>query len=111
MSSRVKILSIEEMKARRKAKRAKGKDKVESSAEPKESQERVTPEAGDQGTIMGSIEASQSKKRKALFDPEEDPENVLIKIPHRATAIADSSSLTHFVGGLLLEKDEARLRD
>ena len=111
MSSRVKIPSIEEIKAKRKAVRAKGKGKVEASAEHKDSQEKMTLDAGREGIMVGSAGASKSKKRKALFDPEEDLENIVIKIPRGSAAIADASVLTNFVEGLLLEEDESRLRD
>ena len=81
MSSRVKIPSIEDIKAKRKAVRAKGKGKVEASAEHKDSQEKMTLDAGREGITLGSAGASKSKKRKALFDPEEDLENIVIRIP------------------------------
>ena len=110
MSSRVKIPSIEEIRAKRKAAKTKGKGKVDASAEHKDSQEKMAMDAGREEITIGSAGASKSKKRKALFDPEEDLENIVIKIPRGSAAIADASVLNNFVEGLLLEEDESRLR-
>lgn len=52
--------------------------------------------------------AVASKKQKAIVKPEEDSENVIIKIPHGITAISDPSSPLKFVKGFLLEEDEHR---
>ena len=111
MSGRVKIPSIEEMKARRKAKKARGKEKVDVPIEKNESQQLLGAEEVDIGASPMSAGGSQVKKRKALCDPGEDLENVIVKIPRGAAVIADPSSLSSFVDGLLLEEDEMRLRD
>ena len=111
MSNRVKIPTLEEMKAKRKAKRAKGKGKADEMSTVPDSQHELTAPEFHEGAGMKSAEASQSKKRKALFDPEEDMENIILKIPRGAAAITDPSSLSPFVESLLLEEDEMRLRD
>ena len=108
MSNRVKIPSIEEIKAKRKA---KGKEKVEVPTEKNESQQLLGAEVAEVGVSPMSAGESHVKKRKALCDPEEDLENVTVKIPCGAAVIADPSSLSSFVDGLLLEEDEMRLRD
>ena len=110
MSSRVKIPSIEEMRAKRKSKKAKGKSKVDLSIGQK-SPQKLPADVADEDIRMRSADASQSKKRKALCDPEVDLENVVLKIPRGAAALADPSSITAFVDGLLLEEDEMRLKD
>ena len=110
MSNRVKIPSFEEMKAKRKAKRAKGKGKIEVSTVPETQHEIVAPEFHED-TGLKSAEALQSKKRKALCDPDKDMENIILKIPRGAAAITDPSSLSPFVESLLLEEDEMRLGD
>ena len=66
MSSRVKIPSIEEMRAKRKSKKTKGKSKVDLSTEHK-SPQKLPVDIADEDIRMGSAEASQSKNEAEGF--------------------------------------------
>ena len=109
MSGKFKILSYEEMMEKRKVKKVKKKEAVESSPTLKPNA-KIVSESEKETTDMKSTEVGSSqRKRKALCDPQEDLENLVIKIPRDVSIFTDPFGIHNFAGSLLLEGDEERL--
>ena len=106
MSGKFKIPSYDEMMAKRKGKRAKGKEVVESPSMSKQKDSKISE--SEKEAKSSGMETS-TKKRKALLDQSEDLDNVTLKITREAAVFTDPSGLSSFVEGLLLEGDEERL--